>query len=158
MSDDGAVGITADGERIVDVHHRHHPQTRDPQGRGGISVMGTGDYRVLRERYGPHLVDGIAGESVLVDADPGLAGIALPDSIEVQGADETLVLQDFRVADPCVEFTRFCLRLPASAPVDARLKETLKALGDGARGYRAWVAGRGTVRVGDRLQVREPRV
>ena len=35
--------------------------------------MGTGDYVALRERYGDHVVDGIAGETMLLDA-PGRAG------------------------------------------------------------------------------------
>lgn len=153
MTADGAVGITADGERILDVHHRHHPQSRDPKGRGGISVMGLGDYRELRERYGPQMADGIAGESVLVNADPGLAGGDYPDSARLHGAGGPLVLQDFRVADPCVEFTRFCLGLPADSPVDVDLRATLAALGDGARGYRAWVAGSGAVRLGDRVEL-----
>lgn len=156
VTQDGAVGIAADGERILDVHHRRHHRTRDPKGRGGISVMGTGDYRVLRERYGPHLVDGIAGESVLVEADPGLAGLALPDSAELQSSGETLSLQEFRVANPCVEFTRFCLGLAPDSPVDDELRQALADLGGGARGYRARAAGPGTVRLGDRLLVREP--
>lgn len=152
MTPDGAIGTTADGERILDVHHRRHQQTRDPKGRGGISVMGTGDYRVLRERYGPHLVDGIAGESVLVEADPGLAGLDLPDSVRLVG-DHTLELREFRVANPCVEFTRLCLRLPFDSPVDDRITQGLVDLGAGARGYRAWVAGDGPIRLGDRLEL-----
>lgn len=37
--------------------------------------MGTGDYAHLRSRYGNHLTEGIAGETILVDAPKGLAGL-----------------------------------------------------------------------------------
>ena len=70
----GVRGLTADGEVILDVHHQDHPQSRDPEGDTGILFMGTGDYVALRQRYGDHLVDGIAGETVLLEAPDGLAG------------------------------------------------------------------------------------
>ncbi len=54
------------------------PQSRDRKGKAGILFMGTGDYVALRERYGDHVVDGIAGETVLLDAPDGLAGGGLP--------------------------------------------------------------------------------
>ena len=79
----GVHGITADGEQILDVHHQDHPQSRDRKGKAGILFMGTGDYVALRERYGEHLVDGIAGETVLLDAPDGLAGRRLPNTVTV---------------------------------------------------------------------------
>ena len=59
----GVHGVTSDGEVILDVHHQDHPETRDAKGRAGILFIGTGDYAALRERYGPHVTDGIAGET-----------------------------------------------------------------------------------------------
>ncbi len=78
VTPDGAVGVAADGTRHIDVHHRQHPNTRDARGRSGLSIMTTGDYLALRARYGSHLVDGIAGESILLDYTPGLARRAMP--------------------------------------------------------------------------------
>lgn len=155
LTEDGAIGITDNGEQILDVHNRQHPQTRDPKGRAGVTVMAVGDYQQLRARYGDHLVDGIAGESILVDAEPGLAGGRHPESVQLHCTNRSVALEDFRVANPCVEFTRFCLQLPPDSAVDSHLRDTLAALGGGARGYRARVAGAGTVQVGDQFELPE---
>ena len=170
LTPSGVIGILADGTEVIDVHHAAHPESRDRRGLAGISVMATGDYAALRARYGDHLVDGIAGEGVLVDFDPGLGRRSMPDSITVSpgcrdaagsargpaadvGArtsfdDSDLVLHSVQVADPCVEFTRFCLRLPASDSVGDDVTRGLDDLGGGARGYkmvaeREWVLRRG---------------
>lgn len=149
---DGCIGVTVDGERILDVHHTGHPLSRDPRGKAGLTVMGTGDYRALRATYGPHLPDGIAGESLLVEASGGLAGLDFPEEMTIETGTGTEALLGFRVASPCVEFTRFCLRRDAGDRVDQQVKDTLLALGNGARGYRAVAAVATTIRVGDRLR------
>ena len=77
----GVQGVTAEGQTILDVHHRDHPHSRDRRGKAGILFMGTGDYDALRERYGDHLVNGIAGETMLLAAPDGLAGRRLPKTI-----------------------------------------------------------------------------
>ncbi len=146
---DGGIGVTGGGERVIDVHNRRHPQTRDAKGRGGVSVMGTGDYLALRERYGPHLVDGIAGESVLVEAPDGLADRELPETIVIRTAAGTVELQGFRVAEPCVEFTRFCLQRQPDVIVDQQIKDHMALLDGGARGYKGRVTIPGTIRIGD---------
>ena len=145
----GVHGITDDGELILDVHHQDHPRSRDRKGRAGILFMGTGDYRALRERYGDHLVDGIAGETVLLDAPDGLAGRTLPKTVIVSTAAGPLELHAVRPADPCVEFGRFCLRQDVSPEVDDAVRKTLIDLDNGARGYRSIAAGEGTIAVGD---------
>lgn len=151
LSDDGSIGVTDAGERVLDVHNRTHSQSRDPKGRGGFSVMGTGDYFALRSIYGPHLADGLAGESAIVDAPEGLAGSDFPEVMTIRTHDGPLQLHRFRVAEPCVEFTRFCLQLPPDSPVDQTLKDTLKALDSGARGYKGSATSAGTVRIGDSI-------
>lgn len=151
LSDDGGIGVTAAGERVLDVHNRTHPQSRDPKGRSGFSVMGTGDYLALRKTYGQHLADGIAGESAVVDAPDGLAGSDFPEVMTIRTHDGPLELHGFRVADPCVEFTRFCLQRPPDSPVDQTLKDTLKALDGGARGYKGSATSAGIVRLGDTI-------
>lgn len=149
VSSQGVVGLGRGLGRLLDVHHVDHPATRDPRGRGGVSIMGTGDYAALRARYGEHLVEGIAGETILVEAPDGLAGLAMPDAITVRTAAGPLVLQQVRVAEPCVEFARFCLRQEPSATVGDDIKQALVDLGDGARGYRAVAAGEGVLALGD---------
>lgn len=145
----GVRGVTADGVEVLDVHHQDHPQSRDPKGRAGILFMGTGDYVALRERYGDHVVDGIAGETILLDAPSGLAPLNLPEAVRVSTADGPLELRDVRAADPCVEFSRFCLRQQPSPTVDDAVRQALVDLDFGARGYRSVAVGTGTIRVGD---------
>lgn len=149
----GVRGVTADGEDIVDVHHQDHPQSRDRRGRAGLLFMGTGDYLALRARYGEHVVDGIAGETVLLDAPSGLARLGLPPAARIFTADGPLELHDVRAADPCVEFSRFCLRQDPSPVVDQAVRHALEDLDHGARGYRSVAADAATIRLGDVLSI-----
>ncbi|MGS0688216.1 hypothetical protein ACVBEQ_24165 [Nakamurella sp. GG22] len=149
----GVRGITAGGEKVLDVHHQNHPQCRDRRGNAGILFMGTGDYVALRERYGEHLVDGIAAETVLLDAPEGFAGRKLPRTATVNTADGPLSLKGVRVADPCVEFSRFCLRQEPSSVVDDDVRSAMVLLDGGARGYRASAVAEGVVAVGDTVTI-----
>jgi hypothetical protein len=145
----GVQGITAKGQTVLDVHHQDHPKSRDRKGKAGILLMGTGDYHALRDRYGDHVVDGIAGETVLLDAPDGLAGRTLPTTVTVTTATGSLELHAVRAAAPCVEFSRFCLRQPVSRDVDEAVRQTLIDLDGGARGYRSIASTAGTISVGD---------
>lgn len=145
----GVLGVTGDGEEILDVHHQDHPQSRDRKGRAGVLFMGTGDYAALRARYGEHVVDGIAGETVLLDAPAGLARLGLPPVATVFTADGPLELHDVREAEPCVEFSRFCLRQEPSPVVDDAVRRALVDLDFGARGYRSVARNASTIRLGD---------
>ncbi len=145
----GVRGVTAAGETVLDVHHQHHPQSRDRRGDAGIVFMGTGDYVALRKRYGDHLVNGIAGETLLLDAPDGLAGRSLPPAATVLTAEGPLLLSGVRAADPCVEFSRYCLRQEPAADVSGDVQWTLAMLDGGARGYRCSAASQGPIRVGD---------
>jgi len=149
----GVHGVTAGGEEIVDVHHQDHRQSRDRRGRAGVLFMGTGDYEALRARYGAHVVDGIAGETILLDAPAGLARLGLPPVATVFTADGPLQLQDVREADPCVEFSRFCLRQDPSPVVDDATRQALVDLDFGARGYRSVARNAATIRLGDVLVI-----
>ncbi|SDS56976.1 hypothetical protein [Microlunatus soli] len=155
IDDRGSHGVwTADDgheQRAIDVHHRDHPQSRNRKGGAGLSVFGTGDYDALRERYGPHLVDGAVGESVLVDAPAGLADLDFPTTFAIRGAAGMIAFVQARVADPCVEFSRFCLGEQPSPQVSDAVRQALIDLDDGHRGYRAAAAAAGTITVGDRL-------
>ena len=145
---DGVIGYPASGEPILDVHHCRHPQSRDRRGRAGISVMATGDYAQLRARYGHHLVDGSAGCTLLIDNSDGLAGRDLSRGLEICDASGVLGLTGVHVAEPCVEFSRFCLDQPPAATVDPAVRQALVDLADGRRGYRGVASSPGRVGVG----------
>lgn len=149
----GVSGIADDGRLTLDVHHQRHPQSRDRKGVAGILFMGTGDYAALRERYGDHLTDGVAGETMLLDAEDGLAGRDLPATVTITTSAGALELHRVRVADPCIEFSRFCLRHDMSRAVDDAVKQAMKDLDGGARGYRSIAAAEGTIAVGDTVTI-----
>jgi hypothetical protein len=153
----GCVGVTAAGERIVDVHNAEHPWHKNRQGSNGVSLGFTGHYDAMRERFGAHLSDGIAGENILVEAGGQFALGDLGDAVVIVGAGgATAALTDLLVADPCVEFSRF-VHLSADPITSDELRTTLQFLGDGMRGFYARPdAGQATaeVRVGDRVFAR----
>jgi hypothetical protein len=136
----GPRGVVGDG--VLDVHHADHPDTRNVRLRNGVSVMTVSRYRELRATYGPHLVDGIAGESLLLDTEhlDDLSGELLLDELDVRSEP----------APPCVEFSRFVLGRSAG-DVGPEVLATRKALDDGARGYYLQVTGTATVRAGSHL-------
>lgn len=136
-------GVVGDG--ILDVHHADHPDTRF-RGGNGLSVMTASRYAVLRERYGAHLVDGVAGESLLLDTEhlEDLSGPLLLDT------PEGLLELTGRPAEPCVEFTRFVLQRPVG-DTGPEVRAALADLDGGARGYYLATESAGPVTVGARL-------
>jgi hypothetical protein len=136
-------GVVGDG--IVDVHHADHPDSRF-RGDNGLSVMTLGGYAALRERYGEHLVDGVAGESLLLDT---TRSADLTGPLVLDTGDGLLELTG-QVAEPCVEFTRFVLRRPVG-DAGPEVRAALGALGGGARGYYLATAGTARVTAGARL-------
>jgi hypothetical protein len=153
VSPEGGFGLGERRGSVIDVHHTDHPRSRDRKGQGGLSVMGTGDYRRLRERYGERITEGIAGESILLDAPDGLAGIEMPSEITVVTAGGAIAMTNVRVADPCVEFSRFCLGQQPSSTVDDTVRQALIDLGDGARGYRGAATGSGVIGLNDHVEI-----
>ncbi len=131
----GVTGITADGESIRDVHHRDHPRSRF-RGQNGVSIGFTGHYASMREQFGEHLFDGIAGESILVDRDGGISLADLADGMVITSDDGRIVeIDTWEVAEPCAPFSKFCLRFPPGQKADRRVTEALRFLGNGTRGF-----------------------
>ena len=145
VSPRGVVGVTADGP-VLDVHHADHPGARH-RGSNGLSLLPRSHYDELRSRYGDHLVDGAAGESVLLDTDGRWSSLAGPLLLET--ADGTLLeLADPHPAAPCVEFSRFCL---GGGGTDDELRVALDHLDGGTRGFYVTATGAGRVERGARL-------
>src|SRR4029079_19698381 len=87
---EAVTALTEAGERIIDVHHPRHPASKNQRGLNGISVGFTSHYQAMRERFGPHLTDGIAGENILVDADRALTLADLGAALALQDQDGSL--------------------------------------------------------------------
>jgi hypothetical protein len=154
----GVVGLIG-GERVVDVHNTAHPASKNQRGLNGISIGFTSHYQAMRDRFGPHLADGCAGENILVEAERTFALGDLGDRLAIETAGGALVyLTGLLVAAPCVEFSQFATGQGERLPPEA-LKAALQFLDDGMRGFYACLAGDsadGVVRAGDRVLVISP--
>ena len=145
----GVVGLV-DGQRVQDVHHADHPDSRS-RGLNGLSLLPRAHYSRLRARFGDHLVDGVAGESLLLETAGPWTLADLTGDLVLETADGGLLgLADPAVAAPCVEFTRFCLRRKPGR-VDEELTAALGELDSGARGFYLTATGTGRVRAGASL-------
>ena len=147
ISSAGVTGWTADGERLEDVHHEAHPTSKN-RGGNAVSICFTSHYGAMRRRFGTHLVDGVAGENVLiatgVSGGGSFADGELTDSRLIVETDSGRVeLADLACAEPCVEFARFALGR------DGDTEDALRFLRRGMRGYYAASPGEGIVEVGD---------
>lgn len=150
VTPDGVLGQAPDRAWIVDVHHRGHPSTKNPDGRHGVSIGFTAHYRAMRDRLGDRITLGCAGENVIVEADRRLTlddllgGLALLDA-----AGRVLVRLSVRdVAHPCRPFTGWALGGFVETEV---LKSHLQFLDGGMRGFYCATEATGIVSVGDRL-------
>lgn len=142
LDDGGVTGWTAEGARVDDVHHRDHPATKY-RGENGISVGFTAHYASMRAHFGEHLIDGIAGENILVSGNRmiGLSDLSRGLLIRRGG---TLVarLQALVVAEPCLPFSRFALGgVDDASSEHAGVKAALIFLREGRRGFYAGYLG-----------------
>ncbi len=146
----GVVGRTPDGP-VLDVHHADHADSRNVRLANGLSLLPRAHYAALRARYGDHLVDGAAGESLLLDTAGPWVEADLAGPLALETADGGLLeLSGATAAPPCVEFSRFCLRLPVG-PVGPEVSQALVDLDGGARGFYATATGTAVVERGARL-------
>jgi hypothetical protein len=155
LDETGVEGI--DGETaLADVHNSSHPASKNRAGSNGISVGFTTHYAAMRERFGDHLPDGIAGENILVALDPAAGVLTEADvsgglTIETAGGAR-VALEQVIVAAPCVEFSRYALQFPDDARPDRTVTEAVQFLDQGMRGYYAAYHGPAvTIAIGDRV-------
>jgi len=126
------IGQTVAGEEMIDVHHTDHPRSRNRDD-NFISMGFTGHYALMRERYGDHLTDGIAGENIIVAGDGRVTLDHLGTRLVVETqADEQITLVDMLPIPPCEPFSRFAARRDLAAP---DMKAKLQYLSNGTRGF-----------------------
>ena len=142
LSPAGVVGLEENGETIIDVHHHDHPASKNRGGENGISLGFMSHYLAMRQRFGPHLTDGIAGENILIAVDRQFQEEDLVSGVLIDGNDgRRLELRPVIMAAPCVEFARYALNFPDSARPDATVREALRFLDAGLRGFYATYSG-----------------
>ncbi len=150
----GVVGRDERGTPVLDVHHRDHPMSKN-RNVNGISIGFVTHYELMRQRVGEHLLNGLAGENILIETDQSYALADLPEHLVIETTcGEQIELVEVQVAEPCVEFTKFALQYdPASKP-DATVAETVDFLRRGMRGYYATYLGApASIQPGDVLRL-----
>lgn len=132
----GIQAILPTGEQVLDIHHLDHPD-KAYEDDDLVCVGFTAHYDAMRAEFGEHMVDGIAGENIIIDHPdevwPGDLGEVL--AIENQDTGEVATLEMVSFAEPCVEFSRFCARRQHDEIPAHRLGEILRFLGNGRRGF-----------------------
>ncbi len=134
ITDRGVVGYTVSGDPIQDSHHADHPESRF-RGENAISVGFLPHYESLRQEFGSHLVDGIAGENILVASELAPTMADLAGVLRFDNPDgSSIECSCLKAMAPCDEFSHFARR--ASTRLHAAvLKETLQFLDGGRRGF-----------------------
>ena len=155
LTPDGVFGITAKQKRVIDVHHIDHPTSGNHHGTNGVSFGFTHHYETMRTQFGEHMVDGCAGENILIESDAIVTLSDLGNRIAIQSEEtgQFVYLTSLKVAAPCVEFSQYAANhgLPLEA---APLKATLQFLNHGRRGFYATALAQETpvlVRANDRV-------
>jgi hypothetical protein len=142
LSPAGVVGLAENGETVADVHHHDHSASKNRGGENGISLGFTAHYVAMRQRFGQHLFDGIAGENILIKVDRQFPVEDLASGVVIEGANgRRLELRPVIVAAPCVEFSRYALKFPDDKRPDATVTEALRFLDAGMRGFYATYSG-----------------
>lgn len=156
LTPQGALARLADGGVLMDIHHAAHPNTRNRDRTNDVSVGFTPHYAAMRQRFGPYLVDGCAGENILIET-AALARITLAHLagglvIRPVGREGAVALRVLGVDPPCREFSGYATRDTAPESI----KQALQFLDDGLRGFYCSLASPGsmTINVGDEVFVR----
>jgi hypothetical protein len=147
---DGALGVVDDGEPMVDVHNRRHPASKN-RGTNPLSVGFTSHYALMRQRFGAHLVDGIAGENMLVKCDEAFTAGILGERLLIRGQSGEIRLIEMIVAEPCAPFSRFALGAAVRDADDPAIGEALRFLRLGMRGYYGVASRAGEIARGDEV-------
>lgn len=132
----GIESITPDGEHVLDIHHIDHPDKKYDND-DLVCIGFSSHYAAMRARFGEHMVDGVAGENIIIQAEKEIWPEELGQRIGFESSEtgDITFLDVVKFAAPCEEFSHFAAqsqhkRLPA-----AELKATLQFLGNGRRGY-----------------------
>jgi len=132
----GIEAITSEGDHVLDIHHINHPD-KAYDNDDLVSIGFTSHYEAMRARFGEHMVDGSAGENIIIEyaAEVWTEDLGRQIAIESAETGHRTLLDVVKYAAPCEEFSHFAAnhqheRLPA-----AELKSTLQFLNNGRRGF-----------------------
>lgn len=132
---EGIMGITGNGDDLIDVHHEQHTQSRF-RGDNKISLGFLPMYEQIRTRFGDHLQDGVGGENIMIETNLDITPENLGSRLMIISGDDgnEIKMRNVIPAPPCREYSLFCARRDLSA---TELRETLQFLDNGRRGFYA---------------------
>jgi len=132
----GIEATTPDGNHVLDIHHLDHPDKAYDDD-DLVSIGFTSHYQAMRERFGEHMVDGSAGENIIIEfaeevwTDDIGKHLAIKSSVTGQ-----ITMLDFvSFAPPCDEFSHFVAQSQENRLPAKELKSILQFLNNGRRGF-----------------------
>jgi hypothetical protein len=137
LTPEGAHGITQHEEKIIDIHHARHPESRNNVD-NPITIGFTIHYAKMRQEYGAHLTDGIAGENIIIETAEAFGWDDVVQGVAIQHNGTLHQFRLLKVAAPCFEFSHFAAGKNAAHgdPLPgAELKTALQFLDGGTRGF-----------------------
>jgi len=154
------LGIEAtleDGKHVLDIHHINHPDKAYDK-KDLVSIGFTSHYEAMRARFGEHMLDGIAGENIIIESDREIWMDDLGQKIAIENLEtgQQVLLDLVKFAKPCNEFSHFAANSQHEKLQAADLKSTLQFLNNGRRGFLLILSNgqeRATVQLGDRVFV-----
>ncbi|MCP4960333.1 MAG: hypothetical protein GY925_13825, partial [Actinomycetia bacterium] len=120
------------GESVLDIHHLDHPgKAYDDDDL--VCVGFSGHYEAMRGEFGEHMVDGIAGENIIIECEGEIWLDDLGETLTIENQDtgELATFKSARIAAPGVEFSRLCAQRPDDDVSGAELGEIWRFLGRG---------------------------
>ena len=132
----GIEATTPEGEHVLDIHHIDHPD-KAYDNDDLISIGFTSHYEAMRARFGEHMVDGIAGENIIIEYGEEVWPEDLGQQIVIENTitGHRMLLDVVSFAAPCDVFSHFAARSQHERLPAAELKSTLQFLNNGRRGF-----------------------
>lgn len=132
----GIEAITPEGKRVIDIHHINHPD-KAYDNDDLVCIGFTSHYNAMRTRFGDHMVDGIAGENIIIDFEEEVwpEDIGQQIGIENTHTGQLALLDMVSFAAPCQEFSHFAAQSQHKKLPADKLKSILQFLGNGRRGF-----------------------
>ena len=132
----GIEATLPEGEPVLDIHHIDHPD-KAYDNNDLICIGFTSHYDAMRARFGEHMVDGIAGENIIIEYGQEVWPEDLGSQIVIENIDtgHKTLLDVVCFAAPCDEFSHFAAQSQQERLPAVELKSTLKFLNNGRRGF-----------------------
>ena len=132
----GIEATTSEGEHVLDIHHLDHPDKAYDDD-DLISIGFTAHYEAMRARFGEHMVDGAAGENIIIEFEEEVWPEDLGEQVVIENnsKDQRVSLDVVSFATPCEEFSHFAAQSQGAHLPAEELKSILQFLNNGRRGF-----------------------